>query len=1205
MTLSAEIDDLPAALKVALGDAISNANLSEVKLLGNSPPLVLMQRGHALEAFAFGSEADYAPQYLAFKQHFMAQGASWATKDVSFIYCLPSGLSATEEFCSKIEVDVYFCRKFVVQLHQDIAGSLTRLPFLPLERIKGAPIRPPSAQALLRSRNMSAELASRLVVPGTGAQTLFQACLEEKYGQPSGWTTGSVDAVRSVQEERRNQSVLRSISIKNFRAYRAPTEFPLGSAVTILYGPNGFGKTSFFDAVDFVVTGSVHRFPKGVPALTKAAKHLDCGDEPTTVSLTFERDGKTHTIVRDLAEPNKATLDGQPKERKDILALLTGGELSATDRVENLVALFRATHLFSQDRQALTEEIAESCQLPGDLVSRMLAFDDYVVGLNKSKEVLDLAKKHVDDAEARLQEVREKTAVDQAELNRLQGLQSAGGFSQTLDARAQVLEQDIENAGFSLAELGAARDMRNLRAFLEGKRGEAASSKLALEKCLESLTELRSAQDELRGQAAPFSDYAEALMRVETAFREQETQLQESESSLARLRTTEADENTTRDAAAWVVETHPQFAQLSVELAGLKAKWEKATLLRQAQRSLQSDAAAAVAAASNSLSQAEAQNRSAAEYVARLQAVRDQVERGQSLPALTTEVQGTEERLCQLALELNERLSTERQVVADQDLVLERVRRELASARQNASEIQEQVAALRSHVSDGTCLLCGHDHGTQEGLLNAIDRHLGQNEALLQISEQSTHESIRLERLKASQRRVEEQMQQVDREKTQAADVRVALLREQSAFNAALATIGLQFSDELSLRLDEMVGQAKGALEQASAQLEVAKQAKEDAENDAQARANAEHSAAALVDALSGHQAASQQNLHALLSDPRRGGFDFAVGLPLLEQALTNAIRRQADATAAVLAAGNVVDDRRAELAASNARVLAARTAHQNAARHLSGLEGRVQALTASLVAGGFSAKATRDEILTAIAATVARQGSAEGLSIRVAELEISLDAAATSAAFSSINNRLLEHKRVADENAATIAKVKPWVKYFESVNKLLGTQQSAATQHFTQEYGPRTAVIQRRLRPVYGFGDIEVASKGASIAVQVKRNGEALRPTDYFSQSQVQTLVLGLFLTACSSQTWSGFSSIMMDDPVTHFDDLNTYALLDLISGLQNSPEGPKQFVISTCDEKLLQLARQKFRHLGDAAKFYSFSAIGANGPKVAEIPG
>ncbi|KQW38437.1 AAA family ATPase [Rhizobacter sp. Root404] len=1204
MTLSAELKALPAALKAALGDAIGNMDLSEVQLVENCPPMVLMQRGHALEAFAFGSEAEYAPLYTAFKKHFMAQGASWATKDVSFIYCLPTGIPATEEFCSKVEVDVYFCRKFVVQLHPDIAGSLTRLPFLPLEPIKGKSIRPPSAQALLRSRNVMAELASRLVVPGTGAQTLFQACLEEKYGQPSGLTTDSVDAIHAVPEEPRSQSVLRSVSIQNFRAYRAPKEFPLGSAVTVLYGPNGFGKTSLFDAVDFVATGGVHRFPKGATAFAKAAKHLDCGDEPTTVSLTFERAGKTHTIVRDLAEPNKATLDGQPKERKDILALLTGGELSASDRVDNLVALFRATHLFSQDRQALTEEIAESCQLPGDLVSRMLAFDDYVVGLNKSKEVLDLAKKHVDDAEARLRQARDKAADDQSELDRLQGLQSAGGSSETLDARGRALEQDIENAGFGLAEIGTARDMRSLRAFLEGKRGEAASSRPALAKCLECLTELRSAQEELNALAAPLSDYVETLARAETAFREQETQLQESESGLARLRTMELDEKATRDAAVWVVEARPQFARLSAELAGLKAKLEEGALVRQTHRSLQSDAAAAVAAASDSLSQAESQHRSAGERVAGVQAVQDQVERGQSLPTLTVEVQGIEDRLSHVALGLNERLSKERQAVDDQILVVERVRRELAAARQNASEIQEQVAALRSRVSDGTCLLCGHDHGTLEGLLTAIDQRLGQNEALLQISEQWTQESTKLDGFKESQRRVEEELQQVDREKAHATALRVALLRERVAFDAALATVGLQFSDGLSLQLDGMLAQAKVALEQANAKLEVARQAKKDAENTVQARAHAERSAATLVDALSGHLAASQQTLDALVSDKRRGAFDIAADLPLLEQALTEAVRRQADATAAVLAASNAVDGRRAELAASNARLLAARTAHQSAVRHLSALEGRVQALTASLAAAGFSAEATTDEVLAAIAAAVTRQGSAEMLATRAAELEIALDAAATSAAFASINNRLLEHKRLANENEATIAKVAPWVKYFDGINKLLGSQQAAATQHFTQEYGPRTAVIQRRLRPVYGFGDIEVASKGSSISVQVKRNDEKLRPTDYFSQSQVQTLVLGLFLAACSSQTWSGFSSVMMDDPVTHFDDLNTYALLDLISGLQNSPEGSKQFVISTCDEKLLQLARQKFRHLGDAAKFYSFSAIGANGPKVSEIP-
>ena len=134
----------------------------------------------------------------------------------------------------------------------------------------------------------------------------------------------------------------------------------------------------------------------------------------------------------------------------------------------------------------------------------------------------------------------------------------------------------------------------------------------------------------------------------------------------------------------------------------------------------------------------------------------------------------------------------------------------------------------------------------------------------------------------------------------------------------------------------------------------------------------------------------------------------------------------------------------------------------------------------------------------------------------------------------------------------------------------------------------------------MYGFDDIEIRSHAAAISVRVKRNGEELRPTDYFSQSQQQTLLLGLFLTACSSQTWSAFSPVFLDDPVTHFDDLNTYALLDLLVGLLESGVEQRQFIISTCDEKLLQLARQKFRHLGDRAKYYRFTSIGADGPSI-----
>ena len=313
---------------------------------------------------------------------------------------------------------------------------------------------------------------------------------------------------------------------------------------------------------------------------------------------------------------------------------------------------------------------------------------------------------------------------------------------------------------------------------------------------------------------------------------------------------------------------------------------------------------------------------------------------------------------------------------------------------------------------------------------------------------------------------------------------------------------------------------------------------------------------------------------------------------------------RLVQASLSVQNASTSLDAQKAVHAAAKATLAAACTSHQQAAQIWNTYQTNVQSVVAALSAAGLDGKVSDEQLHQRIQEATARETIALGLRDRVADLEVAVDTAATSAAFQSMRDRILASEKLVEQAYEHAQKVEPWVAYFEDVTKLLGGQQAVATEHFIKQYGPRTAVIQQRLRPVYGFGEIEVSSKDSAISIRVHRKGQELRPTDYFSQSQVQTLVLGLFLTACSSQTWSGFSSIMMDDPVTHFDDLNTYALLDLILGLQNSPEGERQFVISTCDEKLLQLARQKFRHMGAAAKFYRFSAIGAEGPMVNEIP-
>lgn len=55
---------------------------------------------------------------------------------------------------------------------------------------------------------------------------------------------------------------LRSVELSNFRVYGAnyAFEFPEGPGVTLISGANGLGKTSFFDAVEWALTGQVGRF---------------------------------------------------------------------------------------------------------------------------------------------------------------------------------------------------------------------------------------------------------------------------------------------------------------------------------------------------------------------------------------------------------------------------------------------------------------------------------------------------------------------------------------------------------------------------------------------------------------------------------------------------------------------------------------------------------------------------------------------------------------------------------------------------------------------------------------------------------------------------------------------------------------------------------------------------------------------------------
>lgn len=607
--------------------------------------------------------------------------------------------------------------------------------------------------------------------------------------------------------------------------------------------------------------------------------------------------------------------------------------------------------------------------------------------------------------------------------------------------------------------------------------------------------------------------------------------------------------------------------------------------------------------AAASVQRAETAFKAATEKRVRFQAVRDAAAAWELAAPTFIELQTAEAQMRGSIEQLRRQLNEAQQAEQAQDLLVVQAERDLREARSSDSRLKELVSELRGHVDGPNCQLCGHDHGSTADLLAAIDRRMQHGDRIVQLSEAAAKQRAALQTILGRREILAEQIKQEELKLTQAQMRRSQLERQRASVEASLSSVGISLTSQtpqqmqsLAVQVHEDEQNAAGAVGSARQILQTAEAALASAQADYQALDEKRLATVAVQNDV-------QKRLTELLNQASQRSIDLTSGL----QALTDAERaieeQRAVTSAAAQAANAQVDIQKAVNAAAKAAVTAARMNHQEADQAWIGHQARVQSVLSELTTAKFDSTVSQEQLRQEIEVATAREVSALSLQDRVAELEVAVDTAATSAAFDSIRQRILANDAVVQEATTRAQNINPWVRYFTEIKKMLSTQQAYATEHFISEYGPRTAVIQQRLRPVYGFGEIEVASKDSAIGIRVHRNGETLRPTDFFSQSQVQTLILGLFLTACSSQTWSGFSSIMMDDPVTHFDDLNTYALLDLILGLQSSPEGERQFVISTCDEKLLQLARHKFRHMGPAAKFYRFQAIGAEGPMVSEI--
>ena len=441
-----------------LKHAMPDSQLTAEKLLSGYQPLLFMWTNHMMAAFAFpngDTTKSYNALYGSFKEYYARQHTQLDAMDLSFVFCVSPDLPNLDKLCSKIETDVYFCRKFVVPIVQPLETSFARLPFLPLTPVRGQSMRPPSAQTFLRQCGVPAMLAKYVVVPQQRSpEAIVEDCMEARFGDkpPTLAAPAQLDAPTSSSGHAAEKIRLESISIDNFRAYRKAQEFDLSADVTVLYGRNGFGKTSFFDAIDFAATGEIGRLKTRVSAaqFNKIAAHLDSIPQNSIVSLAFTSNGVARKITRRVSARMRPLLDGRLCDRKTILTELTGGRVAAVDRIEHIVSLFRATHLFSQEHQELAQGFERDCELSEPIVSHMLALEDYATASKKAARVRDLAQARTGHARDDIRELSGEVADHKRELDRLGQTAQEHTKTSALDEAITSLRRRVKEAGISV-----------------------------------------------------------------------------------------------------------------------------------------------------------------------------------------------------------------------------------------------------------------------------------------------------------------------------------------------------------------------------------------------------------------------------------------------------------------------------------------------------------------------------------------------------------------------------------------------------------------------------------------------------------------------------------------------------------------------------------------------------------------------------------
>jgi DNA repair exonuclease SbcCD ATPase subunit len=1156
--------------------------------------------------------------------------------------------------------DEYVCRKLIVPIEdKNIQKSLTRLPFYPFE-IPELPKRaiPKNVIEALVDSDFSYEIISDLA-RRVSERTILQKLKDSLYKCEK-------LKLQKVQKESLPEDYpiypikVKNISIRNFRGIGKKLDLDIDADIAIIYGPNGTGKTSIIDAIEWTITGEVERlwgrnYDKQLNA-NESLVNLFSKERLAEIQVEFRKNGESILEKRyvDLSKSRRsyAEINNIRANDKTMIREIVGIRMPKVD-VRRLRRVFLRSHFLGQN--TILKFITQNPESRYDAFSHMVGTQDYILFNEKINSViralereLEVKSKHKNELKEGIRDISVRVDAKKQALGRLKRGIKEEVSTQTLMNEIQILlrELNIEVPKFLFPRKKELPGVEELDKMIEivSTYPKGASSKInTLNNLLIETKNEEIRVREIEKVMSNMDEFTRNINKLQKLYRSKESILNVLQKELKEYSRQKESYNKQIVNNKWLIETLPKYLRTQDNLAEERNHIKELSKERDSIQTKAKTYKEKLSEVTKNLQKFQKEIEDINVTVGYLLQIKEYLPAWKESLRIISQIMDFKRQLNKETAQLQQKKSELEEELKHNTDMLRSIEYKLDTEKERQNRKLQLITKLKEYLDSPECPFCGHNWEKVEDLRKKVEERLlylasmlhdlgdyfekaedfkpplksllvlaSEYETLLKKGNQIRMQiKVLIEDIKSGMKK----SQQLESEKVQLnkkiedwrniitylkdkhPELEVQMVTDQTQVLTLLQGYQTQL-DAIKANQKEV----KKKVNDLDKEIKRIENTRKDIEEQIISHQKKENYYIRTLEQI--NEEITEREVTSLLNQ------DVSILYISIEELLqkVEAMRREIDKRCSeyekIKAGLSDIENNLKKLSEKGDLL----------GKHLRELKDASETFRTNLRKEEISPSKKLQEIMNEIENKKEREikyfRKCEHLQVLSGQLKSIVTFSRIKQEINMMREEKIEKEKIFDDITADYQNLSKWVTRLKRLKKLAEDKRKEQEKSHFKMYSPAVNLVYSRLNahPLFnqiilkvGENELKVLAQSSKSEQLTSEKTSQISPKQFFSEAQLNIAALSIFLATALHQKWSGFNTIIIDDPVQNMDDFNVYAFLDLVRGLIMNGH---QFIITTCNRDLYKLMLVKFRDLNEANrnrfKAYRLKGIYAEGPEL-----